>query len=64
MLNQNLFTDLKLRASYGVTGNAAGFSPYTPQFISGSLGTYYYDGTTTAAATLVCCGGSAISVGP
>jgi hypothetical protein len=49
MLNQNLFTDLKLRASYGVTGNATGFSAYTAQSISGSLGTYYYDGTTTAA---------------
>jgi TonB-dependent starch-binding outer membrane protein SusC len=49
MLNQNLFTDLKLRASYGVTGNATGFSAYTAQSISGSLGTYYYDGTNTAA---------------
>jgi TonB-dependent starch-binding outer membrane protein SusC len=49
MLNQTTFTDLKLRASYGVTGNAAGFSPYTAQSISGSLGTFYYNGTTTAA---------------
>ena len=49
MLNQNLFTDLKLRASYGVTGNATGFSAYTAQSISGNLGTYYYDGTTVAA---------------
>lgn len=49
MLNQTLFNDLKLRGSYGVTGNATGFSAYTAQSISGSLGTYYYDGTTTAA---------------
>jgi len=49
MLNQNLFTDLKLRGSYGVTGNATGFSAYTAQSVSGLLGTYYYDGTTTAA---------------
>ena len=49
MLNQGLFTDLKLRGSYGVTGNSTGFSAYTAQSISGSLGTYSYDGTTTAA---------------
>ena len=49
MLNQRLFNDLKLRGSYGVTGNATGFSAYTAQSISGSLGTYYYNGTTTAA---------------
>jgi TonB-linked SusC/RagA family outer membrane protein len=49
MLNQTLFTDLKLRGSYGITGNATGFSAYTAQSISGSLGTYSYDGTTTAA---------------
>ncbi|WP_207514485.1 SusC/RagA family TonB-linked outer membrane protein [Longitalea luteola] len=44
MKNQNVFTDLKLRASYGETGNATGFSAYTAQSISGSLGTYYYNG--------------------
>jgi len=42
--NQNVFTDLKLRASYGVTGNQSGFNAYTAQFISGSLGTFYYNG--------------------
>ncbi|WP_133998579.1 SusC/RagA family TonB-linked outer membrane protein [Dinghuibacter silviterrae] len=36
--------DLKLRGSYGVTGNAFGFNAYTAQFFSGSLGTYYYNG--------------------
>ena len=49
MQGQHLFSDLKLRGSYGVTGNATGFSAYTAQSISGSLGTYYYDGITTAA---------------
>lgn len=44
MSKQNIFSDLKLRASYGVTGNASGFNAYTAQFISGSLGTYYYNG--------------------
>ncbi|WP_026998119.1 TonB-dependent receptor [Flectobacillus major] len=49
MNNQVLFSDLKLRASYGVTGNASGFNAYTAQFISGGLGTYYYNGTLVAA---------------
>ncbi|GGN07129.1 SusC/RagA family TonB-linked outer membrane protein [Dyadobacter beijingensis] len=49
MESQNLFSDLKLRASYGVTGNATGFNAYTAQFISGSLGTYYYNGALTGA---------------
>lgn len=49
MKNQDLFNDLKLRASYGETGNASGFSAYTAQSISGSLGTYYYNGTQTGA---------------
>lgn len=49
MQHQHLFTDLKLRASYGVTGNATGFNAYTAQLISGSLGTFYYNGVQTAA---------------
>ncbi len=49
MKNQNLFNDLKLRASYGVTGNSSGFNAYTAQIMSGSLGTYYYNGTQVAA---------------
>ncbi|MFD1602191.1 SusC/RagA family TonB-linked outer membrane protein [Flavobacterium artemisiae] len=44
MKNQNLFTDLKFRGSYGVTGNSSGFNAYTAQFISGSVGTFYYNG--------------------
>jgi iron complex outermembrane receptor protein len=49
MGGQKLFSELKLRASYGVTGNATGFGAYTTQFLSGSLGTYYYQGALTAA---------------
>lgn len=49
MKNQTTFDDLKLRASYGVTGNSSGFNAYTAQVISGSLGTYYYNGVQTAA---------------
>jgi iron complex outermembrane receptor protein len=50
MQNQHIFSDLKLRASYGVTGNASGFNAYTAQFISGNLGTYYYNGVGLTAA--------------
>jgi iron complex outermembrane receptor protein len=50
MQSQKIFSDLKLRGSYGVTGNASGFNAYTAQFISGSLGTYYYNGVGLTAA--------------
>ena len=49
MEGQSFFNDLKLRGSYGVTGNSTGFNAYTAQLISGSLGTYYYNGVQTAA---------------
>ncbi|HLZ89675.1 MAG TPA: SusC/RagA family TonB-linked outer membrane protein, partial [Puia sp.] len=49
MRNQQTFTDLKLRGSYGVTGNSSGFSALTAQSISGLVGTYYYNGSTLAA---------------
>ncbi|MDJ1467902.1 SusC/RagA family TonB-linked outer membrane protein [Xanthocytophaga flava] len=49
MKSQSFVNDLKLRASYGVTGNASGFNPYTAQFISGSLGTFYYNGVQLGA---------------
>lgn len=49
MKGQRTFSDLKLRASYGVAGNSSGFSAYTAQFIQGSVGTYYYQGSTSAA---------------
>lgn len=38
-------SDLKLRFSYGVTGNATGFNAYTAQFISNTLGNFYYNGS-------------------
>jgi iron complex outermembrane receptor protein len=50
MKDQTIFSDLKLRGSYGVTGNASGFNAYTAQFISGSLGTYYYNGVGLTSA--------------
>lgn len=49
MANQEIFTDLKLRASWGQTGNSSGFNAYTAQFISGSLGTFYYNGQQVGA---------------
>lgn len=49
MQKQSLIGDLKLRASYGETGNAAGFNPYTPQFMLAGRGNYYYNGTLVSA---------------
>jgi len=49
MQSQSIFSDLKLRASYGVTGNSSGFDAYTAQFIMGGLGTFYYNGQQMAA---------------
>jgi TonB-dependent starch-binding outer membrane protein SusC len=44
MQSQSIFSDLKLRASYGITGNSSGFDAYTAQFIIGPVGTFYYNG--------------------
>jgi iron complex outermembrane receptor protein len=49
MKDQHLFDDLKLRASYGVTGNSSGFSAYSAQYIIGANGTFYYNGSPLAA---------------
>lgn len=49
MESQRIFTDLKLRVSYGITGNATGFDAYTAQFIMGGSGTFYYNGQQIAA---------------
>lgn len=49
MDKQSLFSDLKLRVSYGETGNANGFNPYTPQFSFNSYGTYYNNGSQVSA---------------
>ena len=49
MLQQNIFSELKLRGSYGVTGNSTGFNAYTAQSLSGNNGTFYYNGSNIAA---------------
>jgi TonB-linked SusC/RagA family outer membrane protein len=49
MDNQTLFTALKLRGSYGVAGNSAGFSPLTTKLIYGASGQFYYNGVNQTA---------------
>ncbi|MGZ3756532.1 MAG: SusC/RagA family TonB-linked outer membrane protein [Mucilaginibacter sp.] len=49
MKNQSFISDLKLRASYGITGNSAGIGPYTGQLVYGSAGTYYNNGVQAGA---------------
>lgn len=49
MKNQTLFSDLKLRGSYGVTGNSAGIGAYNAQLLYTSNGTYYNNGVQTGA---------------
>jgi len=44
MKGQQLFSDLKLRGSYGVTGNSNGIGAYTGKLIYGITGTYYNNG--------------------
>jgi TonB-dependent starch-binding outer membrane protein SusC len=49
MNNQSIFNDLKLRFSYGVTGNSGGIGAYTSKLIYGITGTYYSNGVQAAA---------------
>ncbi|MBW4889434.1 TonB-dependent receptor [Mucilaginibacter sp. HMF5004] len=49
MKNQSLFSDLKLRASYGKTGNSAGIDAYTAKLVYVSAGTYYNNGLQVGA---------------
>jgi len=49
MKKQSLFSDLKLRASYGQTGNSSGIGPYTGQLLYGATGTYYNNGVQAGA---------------
>jgi iron complex outermembrane receptor protein len=49
MNHQSIFTDLKLRASYGVTGNSNGIGAYTGKLVYGITGTYYNNGVQAAA---------------
>ena len=44
--NVDFLNDLKLRVSYGITGNN-GFSPYTSLARVGATGTYTFDGSTS-----------------
>ncbi len=44
MENVSFINDLKLRASYGQTGNAFGFGAYTAKQLFSSFGTYYNNG--------------------
>ena len=44
MQGQRLFDDLKVRLSYGVSGNSAGVGPYNAQLLYGLQGTYYNAG--------------------
>ena len=46
MKNQNLFSNLKFRIGYGISGNAMGFDPYTSYVTYGATGTFTYDGKT------------------
>lgn len=49
MKNQSFISDLKLRASYGITGNSAGIGAYTGKLVYGITGTYYNNGVQAAA---------------
>jgi iron complex outermembrane receptor protein len=44
MDNQKIFSDLKLRVSYGVTGNSEGIGPFNSKLVYGITGTYYNNG--------------------
>jgi TonB-dependent starch-binding outer membrane protein SusC len=49
MKNQTIVSGLKLRGSYGVTGNSFGFGAYTAKLIYGKTGTYYSNGVELAS---------------
>ncbi|MBR5697152.1 MAG: SusC/RagA family TonB-linked outer membrane protein [Prevotella sp.] len=44
MQNQSVFDNLKLRAGYGISGNAMGFDVYSSFNTYGATGTFIYDG--------------------
>ena len=46
MQNQHIFDNLKLRAGYGISGNAMGFDVYSSHNTYGASGTFVYDGKT------------------
>lgn len=49
MKDQSFVNELKLRASYGVTGNSFGIGAYTAQLLYGINGTYYNNGIQAGA---------------
>lgn len=53
MDNASFISDLKLRASYGVTGNSAGFNAYTTKLLYGFVGTTVYQGNTINAISAI-----------
>ncbi|MFD1001125.1 SusC/RagA family TonB-linked outer membrane protein [Ohtaekwangia kribbensis] len=53
MDNTSFISDLKLRASYGVTGNSAGFNAYTTKLLYGFVGTTVYQGNTINAISAI-----------
>lgn len=46
MQNLHIFDNLKLRAGYGISGNAMGFDVYSSYNTYGASGTFVYDGKT------------------
>lgn len=44
MKDQNTFSDLKLKAGYGISGNSMGFDPMVSSVRYGSVGKSYYQG--------------------
>lgn len=44
MENQQLFSDVKFRASYGVTGNSEGIGPFDSKLVYGITGTFFNNG--------------------
>ena len=53
MDNTSFISDLKLRASYGVAGNSAGFNAYTTKLLYGFVGTTVYQGNTINAISAI-----------
>jgi len=49
MKNQEIVSALKLRASYGVTGNSFGVGAYDSKLLYGKTGTYYSNGILVAS---------------
>jgi TonB-dependent starch-binding outer membrane protein SusC len=49
----NIFDDLKIRASHGVTGNSLGFNAYSSREIYNTQGKFYYQGTFVNAIGVV-----------